>query len=154
MASLRVSRRGEADRGSAPVRRSGDRDTNDPGARTMRTMLSTAVAAMMCLPVGKLTYHLIGFFDARWISGRLAYNRRDGFREGPDLYVPDDVISIRPTSWLDGALNVTPWRFVTLLLEATNILRTRDRRYFGAFNIPGGLIQQGRTIQFGTRVRF
>lgn len=102
----------------------------------------------------KYTYNLIGFFDNGWLSGRVAYNWRSEYRNGFDVVNPGYVQVFRPISRLDAALNYTPVRWLTLTLEGSNLTGASDRRYYDVYDIPVGLLQQGRTIQAGVRFRF
>lgn len=103
----------------------------------------------------RVTYNLIGYYETPVFSARVAYNRRSSFKTGADAIVPFWVQASHPTSRLDAAINFTPVPFLTLSVEAQNILRAQDRFYYDQYpELPVGLRQMGRTIQMGARFRF
>ncbi len=95
------------------------------------------------------------YYDTPKFSARIAYNYRSKYKTSIDYVNPGYSIFTKATSRLDAAINVTPIKFITLSLEATNLLRNNARTYFGAFDsLPVGVREQARTIQAGARFRF
>ncbi len=98
------------------------------------------------------------FYDTPSFSARVAYNYRSSYRlgiwldrEGSSRYSPYNAATDR----LDAAINYTPVPFMTLSLEATNILGSDVKRYHGAENLlPLGVRTLARTVQGGIRFRF
>ena len=103
----------------------------------------------------KYSVNAILFYDTRQFSARLAYNWRSSFRTSIDVINPGWIQEALPTQRLDAAINYTPFPFVTVSLEGTNLLRNTDRfRYEATPDLPVGLRQMGRTVQASVRVRY
>ncbi len=95
------------------------------------------------------------FYESRKFSTRLAYNWRSSFKTSIDAVEPGWIQEARPTQRLDAAINYTPYPFVTVSLEGTNLIHNTDRfRYFKYPDLPVGLRQMGRTVQASIRVRY
>lgn len=95
------------------------------------------------------------FYDTPVFSARVAYNYRSKYKTNVDYANPGYSVYMQETSRLDAAVNVTPFKFITFSLEATNLLRDRANTYFGAFQaLPVGVREQARTIQASARFRF
>lgn len=94
-------------------------------------------------------------YDTPVLSARVAYNYRSSFKTAINYTDPGYSVYNKATSRLDAAINVTPLKFVTFSLEATNLLKNNTYSYFGAFqSLPVGVREQARTVQLSTRVRF
>ncbi|MBI0475582.1 TonB-dependent receptor [Sphingomonas sp. MA1305] len=94
-------------------------------------------------------------YETPVFSARLAYNFRSKYKTGIDYVNPGYSVYNRGTSRLDAAINVTPVRYATFSLEATNLLHDNTPSYFGAYNaLPVGIRVQARTIQTSVRFRF
>ncbi|MFV0625108.1 TonB-dependent receptor [Sphingomonas sp. ac-8] len=95
------------------------------------------------------------FYDTPVFSARVAYNYRSKYKASVNYEFPGYSVYMQETSRLDGAVNYTPFKFITFSLEGTNLLRDRANTYFGAFQaLPVGLREQARTIQASARFRF
>lgn len=111
--------------------------------------------AFDALNTSKWTANAALFYDTPQFSARVAYNYRSPYRlfvwtETPAYSWYNDT-----TSRLDAAVNFTPVKFVTLSLEATNLLGRDVYRYFGKENLlPLGVRLQSRTVQASARFRF
>ncbi|WP_404337669.1 TonB-dependent receptor [Sphingomonas sp. MMS12-HWE2-04] len=111
--------------------------------------------AFDALNTSKWTANAALFYDTPQFSARVAYNYRSPYRlfvwtETPSYSWYNDA-----TSRLDAAVNITPVKFMTLSLEATNLLGTDVYRYFGKENLlPLGVRLQSRTVQASARFRF
>jgi iron complex outermembrane receptor protein len=103
----------------------------------------------------KYTGNVALFYDTPTFSARVAYNVRSKFKTYIDYVNPGYSVYMKATSRLDAAINVTPVKFMTLSLEATNILRNNANTYFGAYDsLPVGVREQARTVQASARFRF
>ncbi len=101
------------------------------------------------------SYNLIGYYETPKFSARLAYNWRSEYQTAIDAVNQSYIISSQATSRLDGAINFTPVKFLTLNLEASNLLNSTDKNfYFTNPDLPNGLLAMGRTITAGARFRF
>jgi TonB-dependent receptor len=103
----------------------------------------------------KWTANATLFYDTPKFSARVAYNYRSSYRlsiwqENPE-YSPYNG----STSKLDAAVNYTPVSFMTLSLEASNILGNDVFRYHASQNLlPLGVRTLARTLQGSVRFRF
>jgi TonB-dependent receptor len=109
----------------------------------------------------KWTANMELFYDTPKFSARVAYNYRSLYRIGvwldPNGGVNDATYSPynAATERLDAAVNYTPVKFMTLSLEATNILGSDVFRYHGSQNLlPLGVRTLARTAQASVRFRF
>lgn len=106
----------------------------------------------------KWTANATLFYDTPKFSARLAYNYRSSYRsgiwldrEGSSRYSP----YVASTERLDAAMNYTPVPFMTLSLEATNLLGSDVQRYHGSQRLlPLGVRTLARTVQASVRFRF
>lgn len=111
--------------------------------------------AFDALNASKWTANAALFYDTPQFSARVAYNYRSPYRlfiwnERPEYSFYNDA-----TQRLDAAVNFTPFKFVTLSLEGTNLLGNDVYRYFGQQNLlPLGVRVQARTVQASARFRF
>ncbi|GFE73734.1 TonB-dependent receptor [Novosphingobium sp. TCA1] len=108
----------------------------------------------------KWTANATLFYDTPSFSARVAYNYRSSYRSGFWLDGQgDDRALYSPyygaTDRLDAAVNYTPVSFMTLSLEASNILGSDVFRYHGSQNLlPLGVRTLARTVQGSVRFRF
>lgn len=103
----------------------------------------------------KWAYNLIGYYETNAFGVRVTYNRRSSYRTWVDPTIQRWGRVSFPTQRLDAAVNYTPFRFVTLSIEANNILRNRDQEYYMVYpDLPIGLRAMGRTITGSARFRF
>jgi hypothetical protein len=105
--------------------------------------------------LSKTTFNVIGLYDTTTFSARLAYNWRSKVSDGSNTLFPFFNTSRLPTSRLDAAVNVTPFRFLTLSVEGTNLTKSIDRSYYTDHpTITANQYQMARTIQASARFRF
>lgn len=101
------------------------------------------------------TYNLIGLYETPMLSARVSYNWRSEYQNGVDAVYQNYILSSRPTSRLDAAVNVTPVKYLTLFVEGTNLLKSIDKNYYYVFpELPNGVRAMSRTITGGARFRF
>jgi TonB-dependent receptor len=94
-------------------------------------------------------------YDTPMFSARVAYNYRAKYKSNINYEFPNYSVYNRQTSRLDAAVNYTPFKFVTLSVEGTNLLKNRADSYFGAYSdFPTGTRVQARTVQTSARFRF
>ncbi|NWK97847.1 TonB-dependent receptor [Sphingobium lactosutens] len=110
----------------------------------------------------KWTANMELFYDTPKFSARVAYNYRSRYRIGvwldpnsPDAHDATYSPYNDATERLDAAVNYTPVKFMTLSLEATNLLGSDVFRYHGSGNLlPLGVRTLARTAQASVRFRF
>ncbi len=100
-----------------------------------------------------LTLNAALYYDTPKFSTRISWNYRSRYRSAVWTnaeYSP----YIEPTSRLDMAINYTPLKFMTLSLEASNLLKNNMRETWGERSyLPEGVRFQARTVQLSARVR-
>ncbi|MBF7015011.1 TonB-dependent receptor [Novosphingobium resinovorum] len=105
----------------------------------------------------KWTANAALFYDTPSFSARVAFNYRSSYRLGVWLDNGDATYSPYngSTSKLDAAVNYTPVPFMTLSVEASNILGNDVFRYHGSQELlPLGVRTLARTVQGSMRFRF
>ncbi|QDK33182.1 TonB-dependent receptor [Sphingomonas sp. IC081] len=103
----------------------------------------------------KWTANAALFYDTPQFSARVAYNYRSSYRMGIWTNNPEYSPYQGSTSKLDAAINYTPVAFMTLSLEASNILGNDVYRYHGSQELlPLGVRTLARTVQGSVRFRF
>lgn len=103
----------------------------------------------------KWTANATLFYDTPQFSARVAYNWRSSYRMGIWQQNPEYSPYQDDTSKLDAAVNYTPVSFMTLSLEASNILGNDVYRYHGSQELlPLGVRTLARTVQGSVRFRF
>jgi iron complex outermembrane receptor protein len=103
----------------------------------------------------KWTANAALYYDTPTFSARVAYNYRSSYRMGVWQETPEYSPYQGVTERLDAAINVTPYKFVTLSLEGGNLLGSDVYRYHGQQELlPLGVRTLGRTVQMSARFRF
>jgi TonB-dependent receptor len=103
----------------------------------------------------KWTANATLFYDTPKFSARVAYNYRSSYRIGIWQENPEYSPYNASTSKLDAAVNYTPVPFMTLSVEASNILGNDVFRYHSSQNLlPLGVRTLARTVQSSIRFRF
>lgn len=102
----------------------------------------------------KWTANATLFYDTPKFSARVAYNWRSSYRMGIWQQNPEYSPYQDDTFKLDAAVNYTPVPFMTLSLEASNILGNDVYRYHGQQALlPLGVRTLARTVQGSVRFR-
>lgn len=115
----------------------------------------TADGDFNALGNSRITYNLALYYDTPKFSGRIAYNYRERYRDGLDQELNQYSLYVEPTSRLDAAFNYTPVKYLTLSLEATNLLHNNTKRWWGEQQLlPMGIRVQARTVQLSARFRY
>ncbi len=107
------------------------------------------------------SYNAILLYEMDKISARLAYNWRSGWYESFNAAgaQPGESIVNKDTDSLDLSINYDINDNVTMTLDATNLLDSTYRNYFGgdssadASLYPRDTIVRDRTVSFGVRFR-
>ncbi len=103
----------------------------------------------------KWTANAALYYDTATFSARVAYNYRSSYRMGIWWENPEYSPYQDATQRLDAAINVTPYKFLTLSLEGSNLLGNDVYRYHGQQELlPLGVRTLGRTVQASARFRF
>ncbi|WP_395335876.1 TonB-dependent receptor [Novosphingobium sp. BL-8H] len=103
----------------------------------------------------KWTANATLFYDTPKFSARVAYNWRSSYRINVFTDNPEYSPYQDDTGKLDAAINYTPVAFMTLSLEASNILGNDIYRYHGSSALlPLGVRTMARTVQGSVRFRF
>lgn len=103
----------------------------------------------------KWTANATLFYDTPKFSARVAFNWRSSYRMGIWQNNPEYSPYQDDTYKLDAAVNYTPVSFMTLSLEASNILGNDVYRYHGSQELlPLGVRTLARTVQGSVRFRF
>lgn len=103
----------------------------------------------------KWTANAALYYDTPTFSARVAYNYRSSYRMGIWTETPEYSPYQDATQRLDAAINVTPYKFLTLSLEGSNLLGNDVYRYHGQQELlPLGVRTLGRTVQASARFRF
>lgn len=103
----------------------------------------------------KWTANAALYYDTPTFSARVAYNYRSSYRMGVWQETPEYSPYQDATQRLDAAINVTPYKFLTLSLEGGNLLGSDVYRYHGQQELlPLGVRTLGRTVQASARFRF
>lgn len=103
----------------------------------------------------KYTFNTVLFYDTPKLSGRLAYNWRSPFKTGFNTTSPEWITRGLRQQQLDAAINYTPVRFLTLSVEATNLLHDINRYRYDLYpELSGGFRALARTVQASARFRF
>ncbi|MDP5279013.1 TonB-dependent receptor [Sphingomonas sp. DG1-23] len=103
----------------------------------------------------KWTANAALYYDTPSFSARVAYNYRSSYRMGIWFENPEYSPYQASTQRLDAAINVTPYKFLTLSLEGSNLLGDDVYRYHGQQELlPLGVRTLGRTVQASARFRF
>jgi len=107
--------------------------------------------------VSKYSYNLVGIYEKYGLSLRLAYNWRsswvDSYNSGG---LQGNTIKAKPIGQLDFSGSYSPVDWLTLTVDATNLLdRTYHDRFVGSdSNVPRDTRMYDRTFEFGARVKF
>ncbi|TCP37320.1 TonB-dependent receptor [Sphingomonas sp. BK235] len=105
--------------------------------------------------VSRWSYNVIGYYESKQFSTRIAYNWRSTYQTGVDAIDENNIVSDRATSRLDAAINYTPVKFLTVSIEGTNLLNVIDKNYYYLFpDLPTGLNSMSRRFTLGARFRF
>lgn len=119
---------------------------------------STLAGSIVRTPLPNLSkhsYNLIGLYEKGPLSARVAYNFRSKFFSG--LFA-GGALGTLPTyrkgyGWLDAGINYDITDQISLTLEGTNLLRTREQIFYDVVTRPGNYSIDDRQILFGARFK-
>jgi iron complex outermembrane receptor protein len=93
------------------------------------------------------------YYEKSRFGGRLAYTYRGKFYSTTEGTTQDQVIQ-QPFGTLDANLSFNVTSYLSLVLEATNILQDTDRQRFEPLNLTADYLDNGRRVLFGARASF
>jgi len=99
----------------------------------------------------KLTFNLVGYYENKWVSARLAYTYRSHYFVGLDRSSDENQENY---GTLDGSLdfNITP--NIALTLDALNITNNRLKYYAANPTQIRAVYDNGTQVFFGLRAKF
>jgi TonB-dependent receptor len=105
--------------------------------------------------LSKNSYNLVGIYEKGPWSIRAAYNWRSKFYQG--LFVGTGSIGPSPIyrasyGWLDASVSYDINKHATLVLSASNLLRTRRQSYYTFLDRPNDRTVDDREVSLGIRV--
>ncbi len=93
------------------------------------------------------------YYEKGRFGGRLAYTYRGKFYSTTEGTTQDQVIQ-QPFGTLDANVSFNVTSYLSLVLEATNILQDTDRQRFEPLNLTADYLDNGRRVLFGARATF
>jgi TonB-dependent receptor len=119
---------------------------------------STVAGSIVRTPLPQLSknsFNLIGLYEKGPISARVAYNYRSKFLSGVFAGGTLGTLPVyrKGYGWLDASLNFDVTRQVSLTLEASNLLRTREHQFYDVLTRPGNFSIDDRQFLFGVRFK-
>ena len=99
----------------------------------------------------KLTYNLVGYFENRLVSARLAYTYRSHYFVGLDRSSAENQDNY---GQLDGSLSLNVTKNIALTVDALNITNARLKYYAANRDQPRAVYVNGTQIFFGIRAKF
>jgi TonB-dependent receptor len=119
---------------------------------------STVAGAIVRTPLPNLSknsFNLIGLYEKGPVSARVAYNYRSKYLSGVFAGGTLGTLPVyrKGYGWLDASLNVDITRQLSVTLEASNILRTRENQFYDALTRPGNQSIDDRQFLAGIRFK-
>jgi iron complex outermembrane receptor protein len=99
----------------------------------------------------KYTFNLVGYYENRWVSARLAYTYRSHYFVGLDRSSAENQDNY---GQLDGSINFNVTHNIALTLDALNITNAKLKYYALNKTQPRAIYDNGTQIFFGVRVKF
>ncbi|HEV2363519.1 MAG TPA: TonB-dependent receptor [Caulobacteraceae bacterium] len=99
----------------------------------------------------KWTANVIGYFENRWVSARLAYTYRSHFFVGLDRSAAENQDNYDS---LDGSIDFNVTRNIALTFDALNITNSPLKYYAIDRTQPRAVYKNGTQLFFGLRARF
>ena len=119
---------------------------------------STVAGAIVRTPLPNLSknsYNLIALYEKGPVSARVAYNYRSKFLSGVFAGGTLGTLPVyrKGYGWLDASLNVDITPQISVTLEASNLLRTREHQFYDVLTRPGNFSIDDRQFLFGVRFK-
>ena len=106
--------------------------------------------------LSKNSYNLIGMYETKKFSARLAYNWRDKFLSGQA-----DIANVgripfytKAYGWLDASVSYRFNDHLSVSLEGTNLLQTKRISYYGSETLPQNVYINDRQVSVYATYRF
>ncbi|QUD88569.1 TonB-dependent receptor [Phenylobacterium montanum] len=99
----------------------------------------------------RVTYNLVGYYENKWISTRLAYTYRSHYFVGLDRGAEENEDGV---GTLDASVNVNVTPNVALTLDAKNITDPLLKYYAANKTQPRAVYDNGTQLFFGLRAKF
>src|SRR5205085_8025 len=97
------------------------------------------------------TYNVIGYYENRWVSARLAYSYRSHYLVGLDRSTAENQDN---SGTLDASVQVNVTPNVAVTLDGLNLNDQILKYYAENKTQPRAYYDNGRQIYFGVRVRY
>lgn len=106
--------------------------------------------------LSKNSYNVIGMYETKKLSVRVAYNWRDKFLSGQANIANVGRIPFytKAYGWMDASVNYKFTDKLSLSLEGTNLLRTKRLSYYGVETLPQNVYINDRQIAASMSYRF
>jgi len=118
---------------------------------------NATLAANTPLPnMSKNSFNLIGMYETKKFSARVAYNWRDKFLSGQANIANVGRIPFytKAYGWMDASLTYHVTDKLTLTLEGTNLLKTKRLSYYGVESLPQNIYINDRQVGVSATYRF
>ena len=99
----------------------------------------------------KYTFNLVGYYENKWVSARLAYTYRSHYFVGLDRSSAENQDNY---GTLDGSLDFTVTPNIVLTVDALNITNARLKYYAANRTQVRAVYDNGTQIFFGLRAKF
>ncbi len=99
----------------------------------------------------KLTYNVVGYWENKWVSVRMAYTYRSHFFVGLDRSAAENQDNYGS---LDASVSVNVTKNVSLTLDALNITNNLLKYYALNRTQPRAVYENGTQLFAGLKVRF
>lgn len=106
--------------------------------------------------LSKHSYNLIGMYENKKVSIRVAYNWRDRFMSGQANIANVGRIPYytKAYGWMDASVSYALTKDLSLSLEGNNLLRTKRESYYGRVTLPQNVYINDRQISANITYRF
>lgn len=106
--------------------------------------------------ISKNSYNVIGMYETKKLSVRVAYNWRDKFLSGQANIANVGRIPFytKAYGWMDASISYKVSDKFTVALEGTNLLRTKRISYYGMETLPQNVFINDRQIGLSLTYQF
>jgi TonB-dependent receptor len=119
---------------------------------------SPVVGQTVPLPsLSKNSYNIVGMYEKYGITARIAYNWRSQFYQGLSFLtggIGTATVYRAPYGWLDASISYDVTKNFSVVLEGSNLLRTKTQTYYTTPLSPNGWNIDDRQISAGIRFHF
>ncbi|HEY2659496.1 MAG TPA: TonB-dependent receptor [Caulobacteraceae bacterium] len=122
------------------------------GFQTNLTVIdSEAATGGPMIGTSKITYNLVGYYEQKWGSARLAYTYRSSYFIGFDRGTPEHEEGY---GQLDASVNINVTPNISLTFDAKNITDTLIKYYAANTTQPRAVYDNGSQYYFGIKAKF